>query len=107
MLPNVPTPINTRRIEAGNPPGKSNAVSIGNTGQNGSTLTLNNQTTLIDIRPFATVSDKISVLTPLKPGHMIVRDFSNITDGNEPTGKLQRNESGGRDQTKRPLNHGE
>jgi hypothetical protein len=68
---------------------------------------LNNQTTLFEIRPFATVSDKISVLTPLKPGHMIVRDFSNISNGIAPTGQIQRNESGEYRQTTRPLNHGE
>ena len=33
------------------------------------------QITLVDIRIIVSVSDKISVLTPLKTGHMIVRDF--------------------------------
>ncbi len=58
---------------------------------------------MFEIRPFTTVFDKISVLTPLKPGHMIVRDFSDIADGKEPTWQMPRNESGGYSQTNRPL----
>ena len=52
-----------------------------------------NQTTLVEIRPFASESDKISVLTPLKTGHMIARDFYDKATAHN--------------RTNRPSNHGE
>ena len=57
------------------------------------TLMDTNQTTLVEIRPFASVSDKISVLTPLKTGHMIARDFYDKATAHN--------------RTNRPSNHGE
>ena len=104
MLPNVPTPINTRLLATGLEPAKE---SMGVLSLRVSHIMHTSGSTLVEIRLFASVFDKISVLTPLKPGHMIVRDFSNIADGKEPTGQIRRNESGGYSQTNRHLNHGE